>query len=236
VVQLLLFLGTFCLFFFFPVHFRIYYRKIAWDDILVLELSFLHGLVKRKQEKSFFNPEPSVTGETLSESGQWFFFHKRQKVVKKSKPSQKQKQPQPLEPEEFFDRLRHFGLGVTLLTYFLSGNYPQWLIVAEDLERRGKFQRFFWSTRFGIGEPALTAGLYGLLWALKATLTGIICRTSRFRNKPILQIVPDFKQARFDMVFDCIFSVKLGYIIIAALIVRYRFKLLRWMKGGVGIE
>ena len=226
-VELVLFLLTICIFCFVPARFRVYYRKVGRDDQLFYEMSFLGGWLKRRKEISLIQPTAQGTRKIVKKSGRWFLFH-RSDVEEVISPFQDNTQ----DIREFLDRYRHFGLGMTLLTYFLPAKYYHWLLVVEDLEQKGKFEKFIWRTRFGTGEAASTAILCGAFWGFKAVLLGYLGKRSVFNNPPEIQIIPDYQTAKLDMLFDCIFKVNLGYIIIAAFIARQRHRL----KGGIGFE
>lgn len=224
-VQLLLFLSVICIFFFFPVEFRIFYQKVAWDDALVLEMSFLHGLLKRRRSIHLLQLTPKGIKQQQKISGRWFFLRKNRRLEKIG--------PYPGNSRnwrEFFQRYQEFGLGMSLLTYFLPARYQRWLFVVEDLEGRGYFTKFTWITRFGTGNPVSTATIYGVLWGVKSSLLSFLQRKTKFAVKPDIQIIPDFRDSRLDLNFDCIFRVKLGYIIIAAFVAHFRY---RMMKGGI---
>lgn len=226
-VELLLFLGAFCVLFFLPVQFRIFYQKVAWDDTLVLELSFLGGLLKRRRVISLLQLTPKGVKQREKLSGRWFFIRKS-----KSKTIESPYQGNSRSWREFLHRYQQYGLGVTLLTYFLPAKYQHWLLVVEDLENQGRFTKFTWITRFGTGDPLSTATLYGVLWGVKSSVLSFLHRQIKFDAKPDIQVIPDFQNSRLDLIFDCIFRVKLGYIIIAAFIARFRH---RMMKGGIGV-
>ena len=221
----ILFLATFCIFFFLPVNFRIYYRKVAWDDLLIFEMNFLNGLVKRRKVISLIKPTSDGNVKKEKRSGRWFFLKKSQVKVEET--------PRTLSSRdlrEFLQKFQHFGLGITLLFYFLPDRYQRWLLVAGDLEKKGNIQRFIWRTRYGTGEAAGTSILYGVFWGLKASLVKYLQNRVGFARTPILEITPDYRDSRWDTVFDCIFRIKLGYIILASIIARLRLRLL---KGGV---
>ncbi len=225
-VELLLFLSAICLCFFSPVQFRIFYQKVAWDDALVLEMSFLHGLLKRRRSVNLLQLTPRGVKQHQKISGRWFFLRKNQ-----HKKTTAPYQGNSRNWREFFQRYQEYGLGMTLLTYFLPANYHRYLFVVEDLERRGYFTKFTWVTRFGTGNPVSTATVYGVLWGVKSSLLSYLHRKTKFVVRPDIQIIPDFQNSRLDLNFDCIFRVKLGYIIIAAFIANFRY---RMMKGGIG--
>lgn len=241
-VELLLLFGTICLFFFLPVDFRIYYRKIGAEDTLILDMVFIKGLVRRRKVLSPLGGSDQKSEKTF---GRWFFMRKRQ-IKQKPKPeSTPEAEAQPegdtissmgksLEDfQEFLKRYQDFGLGITLLSYFLPAQYHHWLLVTPELERRGYFQKFNWSTQYGTGNPVSTALGYGALWGVKAGIGAYFQGKIKFKNPPRLEVIPDFLAAKWDTIFDCIFRIKLGYIIIAAVLARVR---LRMMKGGVEIE
>jgi hypothetical protein len=195
---------------------------------LVMEMTFLGGLLKRKREVSLFKPAFKGVKVREKKSGKWFFSTNEQ-VIQKFSPYQGNSRGL----REFLHRYRHFGLGVTFLTYFLPARYHHWLLVAENLEKKGAFHRLIWITRLGLGQPAATAVLYGLTWGLKSGLVQTLYQKFRFVQKPELKVIADYRCLSFDTRFDCIFRVKLGYIIIASFLAYWRHRV---MKGGVGIE
>ena len=227
-VEIVLFIGMFCLFFFLPVQFRISYQKVAWDDKLTMEMTFLNGLLKRERKVSLIKPTPKglKVGEKLSE--RWMFF-KSKKIITKVSPYQGNSRGL----REFLHRYRHFGMGLTLLTYFLPTRLHHWLMVVERLEKKGVFHRFVWNTKLGLGQPAATAVLYGAMWGFKSGLVQALHKKYRFANQPELKVIVDYSTLSLDTFFDCIFRVKLGYIIIASFLAYWRH---RMMKGGVAIE
>lgn len=231
-IELLLFLATFVIFFFLPVQFHIYLNNENWENSVFFELSFLKGLIQRKKEIRIAETPTGTMRKEVKKQGNWFWFKKNNKQVKPVGRSAAETN-KPNGIKEFFDRYRNFGVGMALLTYFLPAKYYKWLMVAGNLEKRGNFQRFQWSTRIGTGDAALTAIFSGMLWAVKTTVTGYLQTKYRFVKQPEVEVLSDFQNSGLKMAFDCIFRVKLGYIMIAAFIARFRHS---WRKGGVGIE
>ena len=227
-VEIVLFMGMICLFFFVPVQFRLFYQKVAWDDTLIMEMFFLNGLLKRERKVSLIRPTQRGIEVREKLSGKWLF-HKEKQIFTRLSPYQGNSRGL----REFFHRYQHFGLGMTLFTYFLPARYHHWLLVAERLEKRGAFHRFVWVTKVGLGQPAATAVLFGALWGVKSGLVQALNHKFRFAQKPELKVIPDYQSLSLDTLFDCIFRVKLGYIIIASFLAYWRH---RMMKGGVAIE
>lgn len=100
-----------------------------------------------------------------------------------------------------------------------------------QLFRRIHLRRFQWRTRLGTGDPSHTGFITGLAWGLKGALVSVLYRLfASGGTKPFYKVVPDFENACFSTVFDCIFEVRVGYIMLTgfkALLVR-----LKIMIGG----
>lgn len=225
--MVVLFIGMICLFFFLPVQFRISYQKVAWDDTLIMEMTFLNGLLKRERKVSLIIPTLEGVKYREKRSGKWLNRKKKQ-ITTKVSPYQGNSRGL----REFFHRYQHFGLGMTLFSYFLPARYHHWLLVGEGLEKRGVFHRFVWVTKLGLGQPAATAVLYGAIWGLKSGLVQALYQKFQFAQKPEIKVIADYQSLHLDTLFDCIFRVKLGYIIIASFLAYWRHR----MKGGVVIE
>lgn len=214
-VEIGLFLVVFIIFFFLPVSFRIYYHKLGSDDLFVFEMTFLMGLLKRRKVISLIKNTPQPVQKQTKTSGRWFFLQKA-RVKEVNSPYHFN----TLGFQEFWQRYQNYGLGITFLTYMLPTRYHRWLLVAQRLEKKGRFHRFIWITRLGTQNMAHTSLIYGLLWSLKLGLFNTLHSHYEFKQKPNIQVVYNFQQSRWDTLFDCIFRVKLGYIIIVALIAR----------------
>jgi hypothetical protein len=216
-VETILFLGIIILFFFLPVSFRIYYHKLGQDDLFVFEMTFLKGLLKRRKVISFLQNTSQYIHRHEKTSGKWFFF-RRAEVKEVNSPYQFHFRG----INEFWQRYQNYGLGITLLTYFLPARYQRWLLVAQRLEKKGRFDRFIWVTRLGTRGITYTSIIYGLLWGLKLGLFNTLHRHYKFKQKPEIKVFYNFQQSQWDTLFDCIFRVKLGYIIIVALMARFQ--------------
>lgn len=84
-----------------------------------------------------------------------------------------------------------------------------------------------WETRFGTGDAASTAVLYGVIWGLKATAYTVLARWVRFRSKPYFIVVPEYDRAVLAVAFDGIFRFRLGQIILVETLAMLR----KWKKG-----
>lgn len=206
-------LGLICLLAFLPVQFRIYCSKsgAAWQ--IFWELSFLKGLLKRRQEVR----ELAFTKWGLDwvnrQKSRLFSFRKKDKQLKKKSYCDDYS-----DLKQLYEKNKELGLGMTLASYILSVNFPHWLIIAESLEKHGWFHRLIWQITLGTKDSAGTASLVGLMWLVESSVAAFLNSQYRFKQPPQLEVVPDFNGVKFDMLFDCIFRVRLGYIIIAAII------------------
>lgn len=84
-----------------------------------------------------------------------------------------------------------------------------------------------WYTEIGTGDAAETAIMVGAIWAVK---TSVIFLINKSYDLPevLINVVPNYNINTFETTIDCIFSIKLGYIINANIKV-----LLAQIKDGV---
>ncbi len=99
------------------------------------------------------------------------------------------------------------------------------------LFRRIHLRRLHWCTKLGTGDPSHTGFITGLAWGLKGALVSFIHRLFiSERTKPFYKVVPDFEHASFITVFNCIFEVRFGYIMLTGIkVLLMRIKI---MIGG----
>lgn len=94
-------------------------------------------------------------------------------------------------------------------------------------QKYGKFMRktisslrceyLSWHTACGTGDAATTALLTGCLWSLKGTVLKRIKAHSELQAKPSLSVKPDWEDKQFATAFKCIFSIRIGHVITAAI-------------------
>lgn len=124
----------------------------------------------------------------------------------------KQKEPQRQEEDKskgkVLEQLPPPGKMLDFGKTFLQINV--WLI--EHI----KCTRFIWKTRLGIGDAAATGIGGGLLWGIKGFLLSILKRTVDSEAcMTEIDVTPVFNSEAIRTEFDCIFSLRTGYIIIA---------------------
>lgn len=76
-----------------------------------------------------------------------------------------------------------------------------------------KIRQLSWSTNLGVGDAAVTGLLTGVVWTIKSNLvSGLYQNVSEKNSYPHLQVEPDFQGRRFSTAVDCIFVIRIGYI------------------------
>lgn len=93
------------------------------------------------------------------------------------------------------------------------------------LFRHMKVRRFQWRTEIGAGEPSQTGILAGAAWGLKGFVLSWVYRVFAGESSPVVSVTTNFKKACFNTNLDCIFEIRIGYIIFTgfkALVVRLK--------------
>lgn len=86
------------------------------------------------------------------------------------------------------------------------------------LLKRVDICRLEWCTEIGFGDPAFTGISVGGLWSLKGfILTLLNSLLPRFSCLPRIEVVPCFTRAGFDLWVCCVFTTRVGYILLAIL-------------------
>lgn len=93
------------------------------------------------------------------------------------------------------------------------------------LLRRVHLRRFQWRTEIGTGDPSQTGFLTGTVWGVKGFLLSFIYRLLHPGGaRPVVSVTPSFEEACFTTMLDCVFEVRIGYVIVTgfkALILRF---------------
>jgi len=93
--------------------------------------------------------------------------------------------------------------------YFYAGKY---------LLKRVVPSKIIWQTEIGLSDAAITGMSVGILWAVKSALLSNIYRYFAIAPRPPeISIIPKFNEKTLVINIDCIFNIKIGYVIITAL-------------------
>lgn len=90
-----------------------------------------------------------------------------------------------------------------------------------------KCTELLWKSEIGIGDAAITAEITGGLWIFKSILISYMTELTPFKNKPSINIKPDFNKQKYRVIFRGIFRSYTGYIIL--IVTKILFKKI---KGG----
>ena len=110
----------------------------------------------------------------------------------------------------------------------------------QSITKRGlKLQHFYWETEYGLDDAALTGVLYGFIWQGKSALLFILNKTMQIKCKPKIKIFPEFNRYLFKTELNCIFKVRVGYIIIISMVfltMIIKYKISNKLGGGKGVR
>ncbi|MBM7614045.1 hypothetical protein JOC73_000554 [Alkaliphilus hydrothermalis] len=99
--------------------------------------------------------------------------------------------------------------------------YKRYRSIIIYVHRRTVFDEIKWETEIGTGDAAATAVTTGFFWMLKSNVITFMGRKVELKEVAV-NVVPCYQGEKFNTSFNCIFTLKFGYIIIAALKMLYR--------------
>ncbi|MCL6558722.1 MAG: DUF2953 domain-containing protein [Firmicutes bacterium] len=125
-------------------------------------------------------------------------------------------------PQEIMSRENH--ITVTSVQQLLDKlhKWLSWLqVVQEDIDfflEHLVLERFYWRISFGTTDAAATGMLAGLAWSLAGVVTALFYhKIAPSRVQPVIKVEPDFEKAGFATSADCIFKIRIGYIMVTGL-------------------
>ncbi|QNO16219.1 DUF2953 domain-containing protein [Alkalicella caledoniensis] len=102
-----------------------------------------------------------------------------------------------------------------------------------------KLEYFNWETEYGLDDAALTGVVYGFIWQGKSALLFIMNKMMKFKCKPKIKLFPEFNRYVFKTELNCIFKLRVGYIIIISmffLTMVLKYKISKKLGGGKGVR
>lgn len=102
-----------------------------------------------------------------------------------------------------------------------------------------RLEKFYWEIEYGVDDAALTGMLYGFIWQGVSVVLAILGRVVSIRSRPKIKIYPEFNRYIFKTEINCIFRLRVGYIIIISMffltmVIKYR--LLQKLGGVKGVR
>lgn len=91
-----------------------------------------------------------------------------------------------------------------------------------------RMDQFSWQSVIGTGDAMNTGVLSGVLWGFKGLTVGIVSKYMKLTKKPALNVIPDFKQKRMQIQFECILRFRVGHVIVTGMRL-----LSKYLKGGL---
>jgi hypothetical protein len=187
-----------------PLEFRVTYRRLKQDDSVIIHLAGFFGLFKYKIDIPMMDWRwalpPHLRLETVVQPNSGAT-HEIEEEIKAGKV-------------RFPNVLRSF-----------------FKLVVRALEIRRWFYRGIhckhlrWIMEVGFNDAAFTGIAVGGLWGFMGYYIGKLHDNITFQvAKPQIAVYPSFNQSLFRVDFDCIFTLKIGHIIIAG------FKVLKIVK------
>jgi len=207
------------------INLRILYRKRGKNDQFSLEISIWRGLVSYKLEI----PVVEVKKTRPDKAPGWLLRRIPRPAFKVNVETEEKDGHLIIEEKKKIHIPGPAWFMTTLINIIrLTKRYGPVIL---HLFRRIHLRRFYWRTKIGTEDPSYTGFITGLAWGIKGSLvTGMYRLFAPRGAKPLFKVVPDFKNAGFSTVLDCIFEVRVGYIILTgfkALLVK-----LKIMIGG----
>lgn len=202
---------------------RLSYRKQGDDDYFALGLTLWRGLIHYKLEVPVIKMEPHDRPREKKRPGWKPFFWPRPAYKLQTEIEGKggrtiaedKKKVRIPAPARLFNIL-------TKAVFNIKKYYPVILYLFSHV----KLRRFHWRTEIGVGEPSQTGILTGTAWGLKGIMLSFIYHVfSAGGTNPVINVSPNFKKACFNTNLDCIFEVRIGYIIFTsfkALVIRLK--------------
>ncbi|GAB6156977.1 hypothetical protein JCM39194_01770 [Desulfotomaculum varum] len=146
----------------------------------------------------------------------------RQKMAGFSLISRTELETGPGAPQEIMSQENHITVtGVQQLLDKLH-KWLSWLqVIQEDIDfflEHLVLERFYWRISFGTMDAAATGMLAGLAWSFAGAVTALFYhKIAPSRVQPVIKVEPDFEKAGFTTSADCIFKIRIGYIMVTGM-------------------
>ncbi|WZL74926.1 DUF2953 domain-containing protein [Clostridiaceae bacterium 35-E11] len=197
-----------CILMITPLIIHIKILKDKTNDVIAVYFKALFGLLRYKLEVPLVD----------------LIFNKDGKPFLKTEVEVKNNQKeQPINKGESFLTFKEIQNLQDKFNFFLNTYFD----IFNDIRKEIKVKQLLWTTKFGVGDAAATGILSGVFWMMKSYIITLIKNNTKCSHIS-LDIEPHFNKEIFKTSLDCIISIKIGYIIIAAIQFGYTF--LR--KGG----
>jgi len=192
---------------FIPIHLSIEVKRKKQDHVTNIRIKMLKGLIKLNYDISYNN---------IVKNGSKF-------LIKGKKEEKRKDIEKSQEENKLLITISRIEGIFKNIEYYLGVFKEAIKYIVGKLEISSL--KFY--LKFGVGDAALTAILYGLFWSIIGLIFNVILISKETDNINI-NIYPDFSERIYEVDFLCIIKIKIVHIIIAG------FKGLKvFIKGGV---
>ncbi|MDD4334435.1 MAG: DUF2953 domain-containing protein [Desulfotomaculaceae bacterium] len=194
---------------------RLSYRKQGRDDRFALGFTLWHGLIHYKLEIPIIKMQPydkeANRRRPFLRPLRWL------RPAFKIKAEIEGKEGRPLSTEKKKVRIPAPARVLDILHSAII-KIKRYHPVIVYLFRHIKLSRFHWQTEIGAEDPSQTGILTGTAWGIKGFVLSFAYQMFAVHEaNPVINVTPNFKKACFNTSLDCIFEVRIGYIIFTSL-------------------
>lgn len=201
-------LMAYILFFYVLSRIHIYifltYRRQGKDDHIEVEVKTLGNLVMYQMKV----PVIAITDQDIS----WF--------VSEVGAGKERAKTHPGREQRFVRKvLRFYGKHPRRIRNLVAmfRHYKQiYKGIMDKITSDMTCEAFYWRTRMGSEDAAVTAVFTGVLWVVKEWIIDSFRRHIPCSSRPVVSVVPVFGAAIFETELQCIFRVRLSHVISAA--------------------
>ncbi|MHB8184271.1 MAG: DUF2953 domain-containing protein, partial [Candidatus Desulforudaceae bacterium] len=80
-----------------------------------------------------------------------------------------------------------------------------------------RIKKLEWVSEFGLSSASSTGMLTGLAWSVKGIVLSAISSYSHLETTPRISVRPNFQKPLFHTLVDCIFSIRIGHLMLGGL-------------------
>jgi hypothetical protein len=80
-----------------------------------------------------------------------------------------------------------------------------------------RIKKLEWVSEFWLANASSTGLLTGLAWSVKGIVLSAVSAYSRLETTPCISVRPNFQKPLFHTLVDCIFSIRIGHIMLGGL-------------------
>ena len=184
------------------IYIEIIYKRSSENDYILVDVYAMRRLIAYRMEVPIIK---------LAESKDVFWLESAIKAVQSQEKNHPKREERIMKKttELFRNHPRKLRQKMKELYYYTR-------LYCKAIERILKLvvcEKIYWKTKFGSEDAAITGMITGLLWTCKALLMNRLKRRIFLIGEPDIAVKPIFGYNKFDVDFQCIFSIRLGNVI-----------------------